>query len=500
MPAREETKNSRAWFKDPDADPARPRRKDDSGLFGWTVLILLLIGIAIFCWIGSFYIFGHPEKPISYEVLSKLKKIEPPKRFELTAAPRGEFLRAPQIMDRYGEMRPRQLARTNETLLRNYLRNFKPCDGLVPYVLGTFNILDSYELTGSDFFPSGVVAVAQSKENPNLLIEHVFSADKRMVPTLHRTLLTGLDIDLKRENELAAVINVDRLPDGRIKLTTVSILYPSYESAGTDGTFTLDPPESLNVRAGLPVVNAERQREADAKYEHFRRKARLAGKEESKPGTLADAKSRLMRVERPLAVDGSPAAPVPTPSPTPLVAAAIPVETPVEIRRAVPVETAAATPEPTPIELAQASPTPSPAIAEASPSPTPEATPSPTPPKAIAAGSSRNWQTYEPGRMPRGRLVEVADLSTIAKRGTGGERMYLQGNFEVTAAGADRAVLRSPRRASNVRVIVQYPEGMKAPSDGSNVARDARRPFQIMDVRESTGGQINVYVREVTRP
>jgi hypothetical protein len=69
-----------------------------------------------------------------------------------------------------------------------------------------------------------------------------------------------------------------------------------------------------------------------------------------------------------------------------------------------------------------------------------------------------------------------------------------------TAAGADRAVLRAPRRAGNIRVIVQYPEGTKAPSDGSNVTRDARRPFQIMDVRESTGGQINVYVREVTRP
>jgi hypothetical protein len=78
--------------------------------------------------------------------------------------------------------------------------------------------------------------------------------------------------------------------------------------------------------------------------------------------------------------------------------------------------------------------------------------------------------------------------------------MYLQGNFEVTAAGSDRAVLRAPRRASNVRIIVQYPDGIQAPSDGSNVARDGRRPFQIMDVRESTGGQINVYVREVTRP
>jgi hypothetical protein len=49
-------------------------------------------------------------------------------------------------------------------------------------------------------------------------------------------------------------------------------------------------------------------------------------------------------------------------------------------------------------------------------------------------------------------------------------------------------------------VIVQYPDGMKAPGDGSNVARDARRPFQVMEVKESTSGQINVYVREVTSP
>jgi hypothetical protein len=498
MSSREETNNSRAWFKDPDADPAKSRRKDEGGLFGWTVLILLLIGIAIFCWIGSFYIFGHPEKPLSYEVLSKLKKIDPPKRFELTAAPRGEFLRAPQILERYAEMRPRQLARVNETLLRNYLRNFKPAEGLVPYVLGTFNILDSFELEGDDFFPSGVVAVAQSKDEPRVLIEQVFCADSRMVPTLHRTLLTGLDIDLKRENELAAVIHVEQLGDGRLKLTTVSILYPSYESATADGTFTLDPPDRLNVRAGLPVVDTARQREADAKYDHFRRKTRLAGKEESKPGDLADARSRLMRVERPLPLDDAP--PAATPLSTPVVAAAVPAEPEIEVRAAIPVEpAAAATPESTPIAVAQASPTPSPV---ASPAPLVAATPAPTPtpPKAIVAGGSRNWQTYDPGRMPRGRLLGVTDVATIAKRGTGGERMYLQGNFEVTAAGNDRAVLRAPRRAGNIRVIVQYPEGMNAPSDGSAVARDARRPFQIMDVREGTAGQINVYVREVTRP
>jgi hypothetical protein len=500
MPNDEETKNSRAWFKDPDSDSAKPRRREDGGLFGWTVLILLLIGLAIFCWIGSFYIFGHPEKPLSYEVLSKLKKIDSPKRFELTAAPRGEFLRAPQIMERYATMRPRQLERTNEILLRNYLRNFKPCEGLVPYVLGTFNILDSFELTGDDFFPSGVVAIAQSKENPNLLIEQVFCADKRMVPTLHRTLLTGLDIDLKRENELAAIINIERLADGRIKLTTVSILYPSYESASADGTFTLDPPDRLHVGAGLPIVDTARQREADAKYDHFRRKARLAGKEEN-ASQPAEMNTRLMRVEKPLAVEDSRPAATPTPATTPEIraAAALPVEKPVEVRAALPVPEATP-PVPDSIVTAQPATTP-----ETTPSPAPvaEAKPSPSPspvPKAIAAGNTRNWQTYEAGRMPRGRLLGVSEISSIAKRGTGGERIYLQGNFEVTAAGADRAVLRSPRRAANVRVIVQYPEGMKPPTDGSNFSRDERRPFQVLDVRESTGGQINVYVREVTRP
>lgn len=495
MPHDEETKNSRAWFKDPDTDPSKPRGRQDGGLFGWTILILLLIGVAIFCWIGSFYVFGHPEKPLSYDILSKLKKIEPPKRFELTAAPRGEFLRAPEIMERYAAMRPRQLERTNEVLLRNYLRNFKPCDGLVPYVLGTFNILDSFELTGNDFFPSGVVALAQSKENPNLLIEQVFCADKRMVPTLHRTLLTGLDIDLKLENELAAVINIERLSDGRIKLTTVSILYPSYEAATADGTFNLDPPEQLNVQAGLPVIDPPRQRDADSKYDHFRRKARLAGKEE-KPNQLADNKSRLMRVEKPLAIDETQPTPAPTPiaTPEPRVAVALPVEKPVEVRAALPVSEA--TPPVTALPATPVNPLPA-----ATPTQVAEAKPTPSPsPKAIVAGNSRNWQTYEAGRMPRGRLLGVTDISSIAKRGTGGDRVYLQGNFEVTAAGPDRAVLRSPKRAGNVRVIVQYPEGMAPPADGTSVARDERRPFQVLDVRESSGGQINVYVREVTRP
>lgn len=497
MPLDPETKNSRAWFKDPDSDPSKPARRDENGLFGWTILILIFIGIAIACWIGSFYIFGHPEKPFSHEVLTKLKKIEPPKRFELTEAPRGEFLRAPQIIERFGKMKPRQLERTNEILIRNYIRNYKPADGLVPYVLGTFNILDSFELTKSDYFPSGVAALAVSKDDPRLLIEQIFSSGKPVIPTLHRTLLTGLDIDLKRENELAAIIHIERLKDGRLKLTTVSIMYPSYESVASDGTFTLEPPTMLNVSAGLPVVDATRQNEADAKYEHFRKKARLTAtkKQEPKPEDAAAAQARLMRVEKPIPIF----TPEPTPAATPaLLASALPNPSPAEI------------PSPTPAPSATPSPSPTPALsATPSPSPSPSATPTPSPtpeaPKAIAAAGSKNWPLYEPGRMPRGRLVAPGELSDIAKKGTGGERIYLQGSFNVTAAGGDRAVMRAPQRGfgsrtDNIRIIVQYPNGMTAPADGSAVSRDSRRPFQVMEVKESPGGQINVYVREVTKP
>lgn len=509
MPGESETTNSRGWFKDPDSDPSRTARRDESGLFGWTVLILIFIGIAIACWIGSFYVFGHPEKPISHQILTKLKKLEPPKRFELTAAPRGEFLRAEELIDRYGPLKPRQLARTNETLVRNYLRNYKPAEGLVPYVIGTFEILDSFELGGSDFFPGGVVAVARSKENPNLLVEHVFCAPERTVPTLHRTLLTGLEIDLKRENELAAVVNVERLKDGRLKLTTVSIMYPSYESAGTDGTFTLSPPERLNVGAGLPVVKAERQREADAKFEHHQKKHRTASRKPA-PATVDDA--RLVRVEKPLPVEPAaqastpapPALTTPAPSPSPLFAevrkaeAVVPGAAAVEAVEPVTETAFAPTATPLPSPLAAVSPGPVPTVSP-SPSPSPEAR------KAIAAAGGRNWSVYEPGRMPRGRLVGAGEIAELAKRRTAGERLYLQGNFRVTAAGADRAVLRMPQRmlggrTDNIRVIVQYPEGVQAPPDGANVSRDSQRPFQIMDVREGTGGQINVYVREVTKP
>ena len=44
-------------------DEEEHEEKGRDNLFLWTVFILLLIGVAFACWLGSFYIFGHPEHP-----------------------------------------------------------------------------------------------------------------------------------------------------------------------------------------------------------------------------------------------------------------------------------------------------------------------------------------------------------------------------------------------------------------------------------------------------
>src|SRR6266550_1367632 len=140
-------------------DPySRPRHKRVN-YFAWTLVILLLTGLAFSAWLGSFYIIGQPERPESYRILQKLHKVDPPKRFELTAAPAGEFLSAQQVFERYSAMGAAELAKVNGELARNYIRNFQQVRGLVPYVVGRFVVMEARDLGSQDIFPSGMVAL-----------------------------------------------------------------------------------------------------------------------------------------------------------------------------------------------------------------------------------------------------------------------------------------------------------------------------------------------------
>ena len=482
-----------------DESYGHPQRK--TNLFGWTIAILLLIGLAFAAWLGSFYIFGQPERPDSYRILQRLHKIEPPKRFQITAAPAGEFLNGKQLHERYGAMRPAELARTNAELARNFIRNFQQVRGQVPYVVGRFTIMDAYELTPNDIFTTGMVALTNAVDYGELLMEHVYPADAQSVPLMKQTLAPGLEIKLERAHDLSAVIHAERLADGRVLITTVPLLYGSYTVTQGPGSFSLEPPFDLNLKAGWPLFKDVALRAAETRFASYR--------EHSAPSNAR-------------------AVPIPGlgPTPGPEVAA----NELVRVEQAMPVEVpkvheVAVKPSPTPrggLLAKNAKPGSSPAPATAATRPTavpaasavavavpPAATPLPVTGDTTLASTTGGgtWKTFPPGKMPAGRLITTSDLGDVADRGLAGERVYLRGQFVVNFAEANRAVLR-PRSTltdsvlhfgapSSTRIIVEFPSGMTPPAQGSTVTRDEARPYEITEVRKQSDGQLNVFVREI---
>src|SRR5947208_9235598 len=128
-----------------------------------------MTGLCFASWMVSFYVHDHPENPKCYRILKKFKRVEPPKRFPVTEAPKGEFLSAQKLLDRFGKLGKLELANENSLLLRNYLTNFRESGRRVPYVAGRFQVVKSFALTRADWFPSGAVAVAQAENLPQVL-------------------------------------------------------------------------------------------------------------------------------------------------------------------------------------------------------------------------------------------------------------------------------------------------------------------------------------------
>jgi hypothetical protein len=529
---------------------ARPRRR--TNYFAWTVVILLLIGFALAAWLGSFYIFNQPERPDSYRILQRLHKIEAPKRFELTAAPAGEFLNSRQLYERYSGMGNAELARTNAELARNYIRNYQAVRGLVPYVVGRYKIVATRELGPGDVFTSGMVALTNAVDNGELLMEHLYPAKPEALPLMKQTLNVGLEIKLERSHDISSVLHAERLIDGRVLVTAVPLLYGSYTVTRGLGTFRLEPPLSLNLAAGWPLFKASERNTLEQRYAENQQKTAVAqGGPMSIPGftpsmTPPPAANQLVRVEPAIAIGTPPTAPViakneklanPTPppkgkrgskkqkleSPPPAMSPAQPAiaqkpgapsATPFTVASAAtPPNVPVGTPAPAAIASNSQAPAVAPSVPIATPVPVLPAQPAPPDASNVALASNAgggSWKTFSPGKMPLGRLIGTNDLRDVAEHGLAGERVYLRGQFVVNFSDANKAVLRPRTKltekmlhfggGSSTRIIVEFPAGYVPPRPGAEVNRDEQRPYEITEVRRQEDGQLNVFVREIMQP
>jgi hypothetical protein len=84
------------------------------------------------------------------------------------------------------------------------------------------------------------------------------------------------------------------MPDNRVILTAVPLLYGSYTSTDATGTLNLEPPADLKISAGLPILNEAAVNEADQRYTAY---VERTGQPVHSPA--------LMRVQRTEAVEES---------------------------------------------------------------------------------------------------------------------------------------------------------------------------------------------------
>src|SRR5437762_14188190 len=107
-------------------------------------------------------------------------------------------------------------------------------------------------------------------------MEHVYPAKPEALPLMKQTLTVGLEVKLERTHDVSAVIHAERLIDGRILVTTVPLLYGSYTVTRRLGTFRLEPPPTLNLVPGWPLIKSQQRASIEQRLVEYRQKMTAA--------------------------------------------------------------------------------------------------------------------------------------------------------------------------------------------------------------------------------
>jgi hypothetical protein len=221
------------------------KSRQSTGLFWWTLLITLLVGMAIISWFFCIFVFSRPENPFSYKVLTKVNKLEPLRKYTPLTVPQGKFQSARDLLGDYFSLDEDHLAVANDVLKRGYICNYK--SPLAPvYVRGAFVVTALRRLAGSDVFTAGWIVRARAEDIEDVEIELVMPEAAGQEPPFK----DGETITLDQKNTFASAIHVQKLDADRICVTVVPLAYQGFSAEG----FQMNAPAKLNLEARWPVA------------------------------------------------------------------------------------------------------------------------------------------------------------------------------------------------------------------------------------------------------
>lgn len=237
---------------------SRNSREQDEGrytsgnLILWIAAIAVLIGLNFASWSFCMWVFGQPEHPMNYKLLTKLEKLDPIHGFLPFTAPRGKFNSAKDLYAQVYPFNESELRAYNGILKRYYLKNYIERDD-VTFLSGEFLIESVQEMGAEDVFQSGIVIRARSTNFPDVVLD--FALPSEETPDVFE-LSVGSTFRVEESQMCAALLHVERLKDTTMIFTVVPLVTKS-PSANTDeppGAKTYDFGENAIITVRTPEM------------------------------------------------------------------------------------------------------------------------------------------------------------------------------------------------------------------------------------------------------
>jgi len=198
------------------------------------------------------WVFGQPEHPMNYRLLTKLEKLDPIHGFTPVTAPRGKFFSAKDLYAQVYPFSPTELQAYNGILKRYYLKNYLELDN-VTFLSGEFTVLSVQRLREGTVFPSGLVIRGRSTTFPDALVD--FALPSPTTPEKF-DLKAGQILKIEESTTCAAVLNIERLQDSTMVFTAVPLVSRVFEF-GEDATIEVKPTERIEIAPELWPISED---------------------------------------------------------------------------------------------------------------------------------------------------------------------------------------------------------------------------------------------------